>query len=132
MRRIDIAGKDALNEELGELWDAIGRLRMNQQAIGVGEVVAGTPGPQGERGPAGAQGPAGPAGPQGEPAQNFVYEQAVAAAVWTINHNLSRYPQVTVVDSAGTTVEGGVEYNSLDTITITFSAPFAGRAFLGG
>jgi hypothetical protein len=39
---------------------------------------------------------------------------------------------VSVVDSALTEVEGGVEFIDIDTVELTFSAPFSGAAFLGG
>ena len=61
--------------------------------------------------------------------KNFVYVQGTSSAVWVVNHNLNKYCSVSVVDTAGTEVIGTVEYNSLDTVTLTFSAPFSGQAF---
>lgn len=52
------------------------------------------------------------------------------AAVWTLQHFLGRHPVVLVVDSAGSPVEGQVNYDSPDQITLTFSAPFSGTAYL--
>jgi hypothetical protein len=76
-------------------------------------------------------GPPGPAGPPGPPGgTGYTHTQAVAAAIWTINHNLARYPSVTVVDSAGTTVWGRVDYLSANALTVTFSASFTGKAHL--
>lgn len=60
---------------------------------------------------------------------NYVYTQNVSSAVWVINHGLNKYPSVSVVDSAGSMVVGSVLYDSLNQITITFSAPFSGKAF---
>jgi hypothetical protein len=72
MRRSDIPGSDALNAELGELWDAIQRLSMSMQGVVAGEVIGsgepGPQGPQGERGPAGAAGANGAPGADGEDA----------------------------------------------------------------
>lgn len=76
-----------------------------------------------------AQGPAGINGIDGASLQ-FVFEQNVPASTWTVTHTLAKYPSVTVVDSAGTTVEGLVTYDSLDQITITFNASFSGVAYL--
>jgi hypothetical protein len=42
---------------------------------------------------------------------------------------MNKYPSVSVVDSAGSTVVGDVLYDSLNQVTITFSAPFSGKAF---
>lgn len=58
------------------------------------------------------------------------FTQHVAAAEWTIVHNLNKYPSVTVVDSAGTIITGDVTYLSNDSLKINFQAPFSGTAYL--
>lgn len=60
----------------------------------------------------------------------YVHNQAVASAVWSITHNLNRWPSVEVVDSAGTVASGDVSYVSANQVTIVFSAAFAGKAYL--
>lgn len=60
----------------------------------------------------------------------YTHEQGVAAATWTITHNLNKHPSVTVVDSAGTVVSGGVTYIDNNTIELTFNAAFKGTAYL--
>lgn len=60
----------------------------------------------------------------------FVFEQAQAAPTWTIEHFMSRFPSVTVVDSSGSLCQGALQYIDENTVTINFSAPFAGKAFL--
>ncbi|MEL6301110.1 MAG: hypothetical protein AAFR07_05675 [Pseudomonadota bacterium] len=62
--------------------------------------------------------------------QPFEFTQVSATTIWVINHNLNRRPSVTVVDTADETVVGAVVYNSLNTLTITFSVPIAGTAHL--
>lgn len=62
----------------------------------------------------------------------FIFTQAVASNVWEITHTLSKSrPSVTVVDSAEDLVDG-VEISYIDDthIKLTFSAAFAGKAFL--
>lgn len=86
----------------------------------------GPPGPPGEQGEIGDPGPTGPPGPTFA----YVHDQAVPAAVWTINHNLNGFPNVTVIDSAGTQVEGDVAYVSANQIVATFAAAFSGKAYL--
>ena len=81
------------------------------------------------------QGPAGPQGPAGEYAPgsgdlHYVHTQSSAASVWSITHNLGKYPAVVVIDSAATSWEGDVAYTSTNGLTITFSAPFSGVAYL--
>jgi hypothetical protein len=58
------------------------------------------------------------------------FEQTVSSNLWTINHNLGRYPSITVVDSSGNVVVGFETYNSENQITLTFSAPFSGTVYL--
>lgn len=71
-------------------------------------------------------------GPQGPPSDGFVYvhDQALPEAIWTIEHNLSGFPNVTTVDSADSQVIGDVSYPDADTVVVTFAAGFSGRAFL--
>ena len=63
--------------------------------------------------------------------KNYVHDQFIPSSIWTIQHNLNKKPSVTVVDTAGTEVEGVVDYgNSLVQLTITFNYPFSGYATL--
>jgi len=83
---------------------------------------------QGPAGPPGADGAVGPPGPPG--GASYTHSQMVPAADWTITHNLARFPSVTVIDSAGSTVVGDVEYLSNNAIAVHFNAAFAGTAYL--
>ncbi len=56
--------------------------------------------------------------------------QSVASNTWTVNHSLEKFPSVSIVDSAGDTVEGSVKHINSNTLTIMFSAAFAGKAYL--
>jgi len=81
--------------------------------------------------PGSISGPAGPQGPSGVgAATTFIYTQTTAAAVWTINHGLNRFPAVAVVDSAGTWVEGDIQYTSANEIVLTFAGAFSGDCYL--
>lgn len=62
--------------------------------------------------------------------KNYVYKQNIPSSVWTIIHNLDKYPSVTIVDSAGSVVMGDIEYVSTSTLRVTFSSEFAGAAYL--
>ena len=65
--------------------------------------------------------------------QSYIYTQDVAALVWTINHNLMRYPSVTVSDLANNIVIADAKYLSLNVVQITFTAcPPAGRKAVSG
>lgn len=60
----------------------------------------------------------------------YIHTQYSASNTWTITHNLGYNPNVTVVDSAGSLVEGTVEYTNINSIVLLFSASFAGTAYL--
>lgn len=62
--------------------------------------------------------------------KSFVFSQSVAAARWEIQHNLDKYPSVTIVDSAGTEVIGEVQYIDQNNVVLLFTAPFSGKAYL--
>ena len=62
--------------------------------------------------------------------KSFVFPQSSASDTWEITHNLTKFPSVSVVDSAGSKVIGEVTYNSINKVTLTFSAAFSGNAYL--
>ena len=66
--------------------------------------------------------------PEGD--KTFIFTQSTAANVWIVNHNLDKYPSVTVVDSGDNVVYGGVTYNNANNLTITFSSAFSGKAYI--
>ena len=65
---------------------------------------------------------------QGVP--TFVFNQGVPATTWNIQHNLGKFPSITVIDTADTVVTGQYEYTDNNNVTLTFSAGFAGKAYL--
>jgi len=77
----------------------------------------------------GPQGPVGPEGPAG-PDFRYVHQQSTPESMWTINHNLNGFPNVTVVDSADEVVEGQVFYQNNNTIRLEFRGAFSGKAYL--
>ena len=81
-------------------------------------------------GPTGPPGPQGPPGPAGSAAQTFVHNQDTPTESWVITHALPYLPNITIVDSAGSQIEGDIRYTSGTTITVTLSAATAGKAFL--
>ena len=61
--------------------------------------------------------------------KHYVHTQMVAAASWTINHNLGKFPAVSVVDSGGSVVVGEVQYINKDTLIVSFAGAFSGVAY---
>lgn len=60
----------------------------------------------------------------------YIHDQMSSADTWTINHNLDKYPSVSVVDSAGSLVIGDVKYISRNALIVTFVGEFSGKAYL--
>ena len=65
---------------------------------------------------------------QGAP--TFVFTQGVPATVWNIQHNLGKFPSVSVVNNNDLLMNGEITYIDNNNITCNFSAAFAGKAYL--
>lgn len=61
---------------------------------------------------------------------SHIHTQTVSSSTWNITHNLNKYPSVSVVDSSNEEVIGEVVYINSNSLTVKFSAPFSGKAFL--
>ena len=60
----------------------------------------------------------------------YVHIQSVPSAVWNVTHGLGFTPNITVVDTAGTVVEGSYNYPNSSTVVLSFIGAFSGRAYL--
>ena len=60
----------------------------------------------------------------------FIHPQGNPSTTWVIKHNLGKFPSITVIDTANTVVTGEYTYTDNNTVTLTFSAGFAGKAYL--
>lgn len=60
----------------------------------------------------------------------FIFDQLVSSSEWMIQHNLEKYPSVTILDSAGTNVIGDVVYIDNNNLKIIFSSKMSGKAYL--
>lgn len=58
--------------------------------------------------------------------KNYVFDFTASSTV-PVNHNLNKYPSVTVIDSAGDEVTGEVHYVNTSQLIVRFNAPFSGR-----
>ena len=59
---------------------------------------------------------------------NFLYTLDGSTNVYSIDHNLNKYPAVTIFDANNAEVETQIVFNSLNRATLTFSLPFTGKA----
>jgi hypothetical protein len=62
--------------------------------------------------------------------KNFVYTQSVPSPLWTITHNLEKFPSVSVVNINNVTMYGNVIYLNENELQIEFSAGFSGKAYM--
>ena len=53
-----------------------------------------------------------------------------ASAVWNVTHNLGKFPSVSITTSAGDAVYADIEYIDINSLTITFSYPTGGKAYM--
>lgn len=59
---------------------------------------------------------------------NYLHIQGTPEAIWTIPHNMGKFPSIVVIDSAGTEQEGDPRHITENLAEVHFSAPFSGRA----
>ena len=63
--------------------------------------------------------------------KNFLFTQNNPLATWVVNHNLDKYPSASVVTGVNDElIYGNVTYQSTNKLTITFSSPVSGKAFI--
>lgn len=62
--------------------------------------------------------------------ESYVHDQLAAQSIWLVQHDLNKYPNITIIDSAGTVVIGEIEYVSKNILILRFSAEFSGKAYL--
>lgn len=61
--------------------------------------------------------------------KTYTHNQDTPSSEWVCKHDLSKFPSVSIIDSAGTEVEGVITHNSQTQVTLTFSAAFSGNAY---
>lgn len=60
----------------------------------------------------------------------MVIDQLVSSTRWEIQHNLKRFPSVTLVDSSGSEFDAEVEHIDNNNLVVTLSSPTSGKVFL--
>jgi hypothetical protein len=64
------------------------------------------------------------------PLVSYTHNQGQTSSTWEIEHNLGFYPSVNVFMSSGDVVEGAIEHQDVNNLTITFSVAISGTAYL--
>lgn len=62
--------------------------------------------------------------------KTFVYTQSVPSDIWEVEHNLNKFPSVSVVNINNVTMYGEVIYIDENNLQIEFSAGFSGKAYM--
>ena len=73
---------------------------------------------------------AGTGGGAAGPGNTYVFTQSSPSATWTVTHNLSCFPSVTVVDTGGSEIIPHLVYTSNMVVTLTFGSAISGKAYL--
>lgn len=60
----------------------------------------------------------------------YVHDQNIPSKTWIIEHQLNKFPSVTVVDSAHGVVFADIVYRNNTTIVVDFSTPCTGTVYL--
>jgi hypothetical protein len=58
--------------------------------------------------------------------KTYHHTQGSPSTTWVVDHHLNKYPSVTVRDSAGTVMLGGISYPTVNQAVITFATAFSG------
>lgn len=59
----------------------------------------------------------------------FEHDQNIASTEWICNHNLGKYPSITVKNSANDTIIGKITFTNENTVTIRFNVAVSGKAY---
>ena len=62
--------------------------------------------------------------------KTFVFSQAAPSLQWAVQHNLAKFPSVSVVNNNNIVINGEVTYIDKNNVQLDFSAGFAGKAYL--
>jgi hypothetical protein len=62
--------------------------------------------------------------------KNLMYEQTTPSKVWTIVHNLDKFPSINLLDANGVIMFADIKYVDMSTVEITFATEVTGKALL--
>jgi hypothetical protein len=61
---------------------------------------------------------------------NYLHRQTTPSDTWYITHNLNKFPNITILDSANNKVIGNEEHIDENNVILTFNGSFSGKATL--
>ena len=59
----------------------------------------------------------------------YTHQQSIALAVWTVAHNLGRFPSLTVTDLLGQVIYPDVQYQDNNLVQVTHGTALAGFVY---
>lgn len=59
---------------------------------------------------------------------DYTYVQSTPATIWSIVHNLNKFPKVSIADSTGDVVYGDINHTNKNSLVILFSESVSGQA----
>lgn len=62
------------------------------------------------------------------PDKNYIHAQVAPATVWTVTHNLAKFPAVQAIKTGGYVITGAIRHLSENSLQIIFSEEVAGIA----
>jgi hypothetical protein len=62
--------------------------------------------------------------------QEYIHNQIIGSAVWSINHNLNKFPSIMVTDSGNNVIVGDIQYVDSNNVIVSFTGSFSGKAYL--
>tara|TARA_R110000772_G_scaffold260551_1_gene378592 strand:+ start:661 stop:1374 length:714 start_codon:yes stop_codon:yes gene_type:complete len=62
--------------------------------------------------------------------KTFIFSQPTPSVFWEVQHNLNKFPSVSVVNNNNVLMYGDTSYIDKNNLTITFSAGFSGKAYI--
>ena len=64
------------------------------------------------------------------PDKTFEFTQGQPATTWNIQHNLNKFPSVSIINNNNVVINGEVTYIDNNNVQLNFSAGFSGKAYL--
>ena len=64
------------------------------------------------------------------PDKTFEFTQGQPATTWNIQHNLNKFPSVSIINNNNVVINGEVTYIDNNNVQLNFSAGFTGKAYL--
>lgn len=90
-------------------------------------IKTGFQGPTGPKGDKGDKGDQGDPGTPGSGGDKYFLQEFTSQSSQVVTHNLNKYPDISLFDSAGTEYDAEVVYDSLNQCTVSWNGSITGK-----